>query len=285
MIRSPRPRITFLLASLLLLIVGPMLHAQRADSDATDSADADPLAGYDRIGIHGGGSAVLHSFNDEAIPKIRESSYPAASPSGLGFTAGVVYARLLPNLFVTKPATPEEEADPERLYRKLTTFELRLLYSRMEGSSTAHDYYPIRGNSTSIYVEQTIRSRVDIIVLEPQLFFDLRPMREPFSGFLSLGGSFGHISEASFDFTVRPTEPTGEPVPLPSSGDEPYDARSFYAALMLGGGMRIGLGGDIRTAPALVPSASVLVPLTSIGEQSRWLPFGLRFGMSLYWPI
>jgi len=269
-----------------LIAIPPRLHAQPSGADPADTvADSSPLDGYDRIGIYGGGNAIYNAINEESLPRITERSYAPGSPSGIGVAAGIVYARLLPNLFITTPSSDADRADPERLYRKLTTFELRLLYSRFEGSSTQHDYYPIRNNTERLYVEQQVTSLVEMITLEPQLLFDLRPMRNSTGGFMSLGTSLGYITNVSFRSRVVPAEPVTGEVPLPSSGDEPYDMRRFYAALLLGGGVRIGLGGDIRKAPAILPSASLILPLTSIGRQSRWLPVGFRFGMALHWPL
>ncbi len=285
MIRSPLVQM-ILFVAWQLIAVTPWLHAQPSGTDPSDQiADSAPLDGYDRIGIYGGGNAIYNAINEEALPKITEHSYSPAGPSGMGFAAGIVYARLLPNFFITKPPSDDDRADPERLYRKLTTFELRLLYSRFEGSSTQHDYYPIRNNTERLYVEQQVTSLVEMITLEPQLLLDLQPMRNSTGGFMSLGTSLGYITNASFRSRVVPAEPVTGDVPLPSSGDEPYDMRRFYAALLLGGGVRIGLGGDIRKAPALLPSINLIVPLTTIGRQSRWLPIGFRFGMSLHWPL
>jgi hypothetical protein len=276
-----------LVAILLRLVITTPLHAQHDADDPpeTDSLDLAPLTGYNRIGITGGFNSFLNSFDDGSLPTIRKSSQPPRGPAGSGFQAGIVVARLMPNFFITHPSSPADEADPERLYRRLTTFELRLLYTRMEGSSTAHDYYPIKGNTDSLYVEQQIHSLVNVITLEPQFLFDIGPMRRSTSGFVSVGTSLGYITEARLASKVVPAEPIAEQVPLPSSGDEPYDARSFYAALLLGGGMRIGLGGDSRTAPALLPSATVIVPFTTIGRNAQWLPFGVRLGVALYWPV
>ena len=271
-----------LLHLLFVIIVAPALHAQ---SDDPDTLDLSPLAGYDRIGIHAGFNAVVNVLGDGALPTIRKNSPPPGGPSGRGFQAGIVLARLMPNFFVTHPSSEADRADPERLYRRLTTFELRLLYTRMEGQSTAHDYYPIRGNTDSLYVEQQVHSRVSIITLEPQFLLDIGPMRRNTEGFVSMGLSLGHILDARLESKVLPAEPIAGSVPLPSSGQEPYDARSFYAAFLLGGGMRIGLGKDIRESPAILPSATLIIPFATIGENARWLPFGFRVGVSLYWPV
>ncbi|MEO5928418.1 MAG: hypothetical protein ABIR47_00665 [Candidatus Kapaibacterium sp.] len=272
-----------LFSILLALISGHPLHAQISDDDPVASGES-VLAGVDRIGIYAGVNAGLQLIEAKVLPLPPGGSAPVNTPAGISGAFGIVYSRPMPNFFVTRLPAVTDPGDTARLYRKLTTFQVRLLYNRIYGSSEIAGEYPRAGSDENVPVLQTVRSAIDIVAAEPALLFDLAPMGERASPMISLGVSLGHINAVGLNSELTPTGPGADTVMLKPDVTRHFTVtRTFYAALLLGGGGRINLGG--AGAPVLVPQLELMIPLTSIATEAGWLPLGIRLGLGFHYPL
>jgi hypothetical protein len=199
------------------------------------------------------------------------NGYSVDDPAGFGYDVAVIWARQMPNLFLTRPSSPAERDDPSRSYRRFTTFEVRLSYSRLGGRGGIHD---VARNAVGT---SSLDYRFDVVAIEPRLAFDFGPMSSPSSGRFTLGGVLGHIAAARFASAADIT--------APEASAPPEEFRDFYGAMLLGFGGRIGFGSNGHDAAALVPCVDLLIPLTSISIGSTWLPFSVRLGLGIQWPI
>lgn len=247
------------------LLAHAVVMAQRPGKPTPPS----PLHGYNFIGIYVGGNATASVVDEGQIPA-PNSSFVPSGPSGVGFDFSLSFSRLMPALFLSTS----------------TTAEFRLHYSRLIGTSRAsgtvltHDG---AGGKNEVLVHQSTGITTTITGGELRLAFDTRPMAGATPTIL-VGATFGHIADIEYDTHYDPADvvrnndngvPEGSILPA---------RRWFYSALHLGGGGRISLG-DPATSPAIVPEIELIVPLTSLTRYSNWLPFGIRGGIGLRWPL
>ncbi|MDB5034343.1 MAG: hypothetical protein JWQ98_1584 [Chlorobi bacterium] len=270
---------------LIALIPASCLHAQTSDDDSGAPGES-ALAGVDRIGIYAGANAGLQLIEGKVLPFPPGGIAPVNSPAGISGAAGIVYSRLLPNLFITRPPAGADSGDTARLYRKITTFQIRFLYNRIAGASQIAGEYPRAGGDENVPVRQTVSSTIDIVAAEPALLFDLASMGSRASPMMSLGISLGHINAAVLNSELTPTGPGADTITLKPDVTRHFTVtRTFYAALLLGGGARINLGSGVMDSPAIVPQLELVIPLTSIAAEARWLPLGLRIGVGFHYPL
>lgn len=232
--------------------------------------DKSTFAGYDMIALYGGGNGSLLSIRSGVLFWL-PTEYRVNDPAGFGYDVAVAYVRQMPNLFVTTPSSAAERDDSARAYRRFTTFELRASYSRLQGVGSIYDAV---GSSVGT---PALDYTLDLLAIEPRLTFDFSSMSSPSSGRFTVGGIFGHIVGARFA--------AGSGLSMPDASTPPEEFRTFYGAMSFGFGGRIGFGVNGYDAPALVPCVDLVIPLTSVAKGSTWLPFSLRMGLGVQWPL
>lgn len=247
----------------LLFCVWGVAAAQRPARASSPS----PLRGSNFLGVHVGGNLTGSVVDDGQIP-VPNGSFSPGGPGGAGFQFGLSFGRLMPDLFVSTA----------------TTAEFRLHYARLIGTSTASGLVRSpEGGGSEVPVAQKTTVSTTIAGGELRLAFDTRPMAKATPTVL-LGLAVGHIADMRYDTEYDPAGivrindngvPEGSVLPA---------RRWFYSALHLGGGARLSLG-DPATSPAIVPEVEVIIPFTSLSRYANWLPFGIRGGIGLRWPL
>ncbi len=228
-----------------------------------------PLTGKDLIGAYGGGNAGFIGISEGLLSGL-PPEYRVTDPGGIGHQYGVVYARQMPNLFVSRPPAAGQ-VDPGRLYRKISTFELRVLHSRYEGSGR------VRNISSPEAPRRSLSYQVDLFHLEPRFSFDILPMGRGSSPRFNIGAAFGSIARAEIMMDRTATEP--------AVAIEQAEFRSFYSALVLGFGYRFNIGESGYGSSMIAPDVDIVIPFTSLSEYWNWLPFALRFGVTVGVPL
>lgn len=228
-----------------------------------------PLHGYDFIGFYAGGNVVASAVDDGLIPAAN-GSFMLSSPGGAGFEFGLSFGRLMPSLFVSMS----------------TTAEFRLLYKRLIGTSTGTGIVA-RPDEDGRLIDVPVRqsTTVTTTIAGGQLLFsfDTRRMAQATPTVL-LGATFGHITDVQYQTEYSPANAVANNTDgVPEGGIIPA-RRWFYAAAHIGAGARISLG-DPATSPAIVPEIEAVIPLTSLARYNTWVPFGLRAGVELRWPL
>lgn len=235
---------------------------------AQRSGRVDPLRGTNFIQASVSGNLTL-ALTDPGLFPALNSSFSLSAPGGAGFGVGLSYARLMPDLFVSTA----------------TTAELRLFYTRLIETASGSGVVQSNGRTGQgeVLVRQATTATATIVGVEPRFSFETRPMAKATPTIL-LGATLGHVTDMQFNTEYSPENVVpGSGDGLPEGGAVP-DRRWFYAALHIGSGGRISLG-DAADSPAIIPEVEVIIPLTSLARYSNWLPFGIRAGLGVRWPM
>ncbi len=268
--------VVVLIAMVFIAGVSERAEAQHSGIFSTyDPSDTSPLAGYEMVGFTGGFDASYNAIERSLYAGVPDGTTDLNSPIGIGGYAGFSYIRMMPNLFVTNPSTLKEQYDPERHYRKMTTFEMRFVYRSSTGHATTSSI--VDGS----VVESASETNIEVAIAEPRFTFDLLPMTSQVNPGITIGGSFGHILEATISSETTGTSSDG----MPQTVESGFNRRWFYSAVFIGGSMRFSLGENIGRDPAIVPEFDIVIPMTSVAAQESWLPFALRLGLSAHFGI
>ncbi|MGE3800546.1 MAG: hypothetical protein AB7H80_05965 [Candidatus Kapaibacterium sp.] len=234
-----------------------------------DYSTMKPLDGYDFLSVSGSLLPTVASIEGGVIPTPNDS-YRFGTPSGPGHELGISWSRLLPKLFV----------------KNSTTFDLRLSWLRMSQEFSARgslEELTDNGKLIEREVRQTTVGQGDVIALGGRFSFDTRQMKQ-ITPTIIVGGTIGHIVNIRYQTTFD----SGANIPvsefgLPLTGPTP-DRRYLFGALHLGFGGRFNFGVPSQSV-ALVPEVELQIPVTSLLKDADWIPFGLRFGLALRFPL
>lgn len=260
--RGEVARIASLTILLSGILSGSVLRGQ-------DYSTMKPLDGYNFLSVSGSFLPTVASIEDGVIPTPNDS-FRFGTPSGAGYEFGISWSRLMPKLFVESS----------------TTFDLRLSWLQMSQEFSARgtlEEIASNGERTEREVRQTTVGRGDVIALGGRISFDTRQMGQ-LTPTIIVGGTIGHIVNIAYSTTFDP----GANIPvsefgLPLTGPTP-DRRYLFGALHLGFGGRLNLGSPAHSV-ALVPEVELQIPVTSLLKEAEWIPFGLRIGLALRFPL